>query len=479
MVRRLLRFIIIYAVIAIAASAVFIGVQNVFARTYEPDQSDVFKDGEEPAEIVSLSQGFLAVLGRYTEGANAGMLFCKIYNRKGTFISRHDFYIPDTLVEISGLIKVDDGFRIICLCKPWDSEQPGFGAVFSIDGHWKEDETVFFRAPEGLGTGSGFDKFVSADNTGEYFAGISGRSVTLFGSAGNVICSVSPDFFSVITDVACTENSFLITGTDAESSLGNNFRYGLCALYGIDGGNAIFKWQKTVMEEDGWCSAILEAEVSDNGYMLVGRMLNVGGNNWQSTNRIDSFRADNDPRRFHISTIPEKSSASSLFMLNMASDGNITGSALYYTDSNEFIPALMQYDCDSEYNPFILSVYSAETERSDRYSVNIMRLNRNLVLNDTYSIPVSGDTVFMCAQDVTGAGFYACVYMSGSGTYHILHFTSMDDAVNDMQTLLRLKPVRDYFFTLTKKAPVLIILAFALMLTVSGAARVKRKRTKK
>ena len=479
MVRRLLRFIIIYAVIAIAASAVFIGVQKVIARTYDPDPSDVFKDGEEPKDIISLSQGFLAVLGRYTEGANAGMLFCKIYNRKGTFISRHDFYIPDTLIEISGVVNTDDGFRIVCLCTPWDNTQPGFGAVFSIDGHWKEDGTIFFKAPDEHGTGNGFDAFVCADNSGELYAGIDARSVTLFGAAGNEICTVSPDYFSVITDVACSGNSLLLTGTDAESSLGNNFRYGLCALYGLDGGNTVLKWQKSFMDETGWCSAILEAETSDEGFTLIGRMLNVGGDSWQSIKRIDSFKADNDPRRFNISSAADKAAASSMFILNIDVGGNITGSALYYTDSNEFIPAVMQYDCSSAYNPFVLSLYSAETERSDRYTVNILRLNYKLALNDSYSLPVSGDTVFICSQDITGQGFYACIYMSGAKTYRILHFTSMDDAVNHMQTLLRLKPVRDYFFTLTKKAPVLIILAFALMLTVSGAARVKRKRARK
>ncbi len=108
-----------------------------------------------------------------------------------------------------------------------------------------------------------------------------------------------------------------------------------------------------------------------------------------------------------------------------------------------------------------------------------MRMNRELQLNDTFVFPVSGDTVFMFSQDITGAGLYICAYMEGSGTYRILHFTSMDDAVNHMQTLLRLKPVRDYYFTLTEKAPLLIALAFAVMLTVSGAGRVRRKRAKK
>jgi hypothetical protein len=479
MVRRLLRFIIIYAVIAIAASAVFIGVQNVMARTYDPEPSDVFKDGEEPLRIDSLSEGFLSVIGRYTQGANAGMLFCKIYNRNGTFIIRHDFYLSDTAIEVSEVVNVDDGFRIVCICKPWDNTQPGFGAVFSIDSHWKADETVFFKPAGEHAAAGGFDTFVCADGEGEYYAGISGRNVTLFGRAGNVICNVMPDYFSKVTDVACVNNSVLLAGTDAESSLGNNFRYGLTAMYGISGGEATFRWQKTVMDEAGWCSAILNVETRDEGYTLTGRMLNVGGDNWQSINRLDSFRADDSPRRFHITGVTDNSSSSSLFILNMAQDGTITDSALYYTDSNEYIPAVMQYDRKSENNPFILSVYLAENERADRYSVNIMRMSRKLTLNDTFSLPVSGDTVFICAQDITGVGIYACVYLSGSGTYRILHFTSTDDSVNHMQTLLRLKPVRDYFFTLNKKAPVLMVLGFVLMLNVSGAGRVRKRHSKK
>ncbi|MBO4325861.1 MAG: hypothetical protein J5950_01145 [Clostridia bacterium] len=478
MVRRLLRFIIVYAVIAIAVSAVFIGVQNVMARTYEPEASDVFKDGEKPSAIASLSGGCLAVLGRYTEGANAGMLFCKIYNRGGILIARHDFYLSDTMLEVTGLITAGSGLKIVCLCTPWDDTLPGFGAVFGINDQWKSDETVFFKPSALSQVEGGFDNFVSADDSGSRFAGISGRTVTLFGEAGNEIASVSPDFFSVITDVASSGSSFMLAGADTESSLGTHFRYGLCAMYGIEGSDSVLKWQKQFMNEENWCSAILEVETADNGFTLIGRMLNVGGNNWQSINRIETFRADNDPERFHIGNDSERENPTSLFILNISDDGSVSNSALYYTDSNEYIPALMQYDSGSEYNPFLLCVRSAEAEFASKYSVNIMRMSRELRLNDTYSFPVSGDTVFLCSQDITGAGFYACVYMSGSGTYRVIHFTSMDDAVNHMQTLLRLKPVRDFFFTLKKKAPVLIILAFVLMLTVSGAARVRRKRVK-
>ena len=476
MVRRLLRFIIIYAVIAVAASAVFIGVQKVMARTYSPEASDVFKDGEEPVRIESLNGGFLAVLGRYTQGANAGMLFCKIYNRNGTPVARHDFYLSDTVIEVTELIAAGEGLKIVCLCKPWDNSLPGYGAIFGIGEHWRADETVFFRPEQGS---AGFENFVCADNTGTYFAGISGRNVTMFGSAGNKLCTASPDFFSKITDVAAAGNQFLLVGTDAESSLGTHFRYGLCALYGIDGANSVFRWQKTVMEEEGWCSAVLHAETIDDGFTVRGRMLNVGGGTWQSLNRIDSFKADDDPGRFHIGRDAEKEGATSLFMLNVAVDGTISGSALYYTDANEYVPAMAQYDSGSAFNPFVLCVRSADAEHSREYSVNIMRMNRELQLNDTFVFPVSGDTVFMFSQDITGAGLYICAYMEGSGTYRILHFTSMDDAVNHMQTLLRLKPVRDYYFTLTEKAPLLIALAFAVMLTVSGAGRVRRKRAKK
>ena len=477
MVRRLIQFIIIYAVIAIAAAAVFIGVQNVMSATYSPDRSDSFKDGEEPISMVSLAGEQAAVIGRYTTGANAGMLFCKLYDRDGRNASRQDFYLSDTQIEICDLIVVGRQLKIVCLCTPWNAGADKYGAVFTVDPDDPAGETVFFRGDAYGATSVSFDNFVAADNDGSYFAGIAGRTVVLFNGGGGQLARVMTDTFSVVTDVASDGSQILLAGTDAESSLGNSFRYGLCALYDIVGSDAKLRWQKTVMDEENTCSAVLNAKIAEDGFILTGRTLAVEGSAWQSVNRIESFEKDDDPRRFHIGPDAEKANPTSLFLLKIERDGSIPHSAIYQADTNEYVPGILRYDPQSV-NSIVLSVYSAPAEYSKEYLVTLMRMTKTLQFTDADSFPVSGDTGLICTRDYAGAGLYMCVIAPGGETYRILYFTSMDDAVNHMETLKKLRPVRDFYFTLRQKTPVLIVLGFALMLSVSGAARARNRKKK-
>ncbi len=478
MVRRLLQFIIIYAVIAIAASAVFIGVQNVMSRTYSPEKSDVFKNGEEALHIISLSGGQAAVVGRYTTGANAGMLFCKIYDRDGKVLARREFYLSDTQLEISDLIAVGSELKIVCLCTPWNAGADKYGAVFTVGSSSGADSAVYYHGQTAESGTISFERFVAADRTGSCFAGISSGNALLFNADGAQIASVLTDDFSVITDAVSDGSSMLIAGTDAESSLGKTFRYGLCALYDIAGGNASLRWQRSVMNEANVCSAVLDAEPAENGFILTGRTMAVSGDAWQSTNRIDGFIKDSDPTRFHVGADSEKSGATSLFILKYSFDGALTGSAIYNTESNEHIPGIADFGPEDS-DRIVMSIYSADEEYAKEYTVTVMRMDSALAPGSTFSFPVNGDTGLLFAQDYSGAGIYLCVIAPGRSTYRILFFTSMDDAINHMETLKKLRPVRDFYFTLNAKAPTLAALGFALMISVSGAARVRRKKSRK
>lgn len=477
MLRRLLQFIVIYAVIAIAVSAVFLGVDKVCSGTYAPDAADVFKDGETPLELISLRDGHACVLGYYTEGANAGTMYYKIYDTDGKPVARQDFYVADTQVKLSGLLPTEDGFRIVCLCTPWDQTQNAYGAVFSVDGKWQLAETAFFRDGGNAEYSGSFDRFTAADNTGEYYAGIEDGNVTLFDKNGGIALRLPHDLMSRVEDVAVLGDTVLLAGVDTESILGNNFRYALCAAYSLGGS---LRWQKALMDNDGTCSALLRAETGDDGFLVTGRSVAVdNGGSWQNVSKIDDLIADNDPYRFHIGPDAESENASSLFIVKLSAAGDVTGSAVYTAEGNEYVPAVMQYDFLSEYSPLLLSTYHADKERAKNYGVTVLRADRSLNIAAAHTLTISGDTSFYLTQDITGSGFYFYLSRSGTGQYKLLHFTSMSDAVNHMETVRKLRRVSDYNAVLRQKVPALIVLGFTAMLCVSGAARYRGRQKKK
>ena len=476
MLRRLLQFIVIYAVIAIAVSAVFLGVDRVCSGTYKPDASDVFRDGETPLKLISLRNGCACVLGYYTEGANAGTMYYKVYDQNGTPVARQDFYVADTQVKLSSLLPTEDGFRIVCLCTPWDQTQNAYGAVFSVDGKWQLAETEFYRDGGNEEYRGNFDRFTAADNTGDYYAGIEGGNVTLFGKDGGIALRLPADLLSRVEDVAVFGDTVLLAGVDTESILGNNFRYALCAAYSLGGS---LRWQKSLMDNDGTCSALLRAETGDDGFLLTGRSVADSSEGWHSTSRIDGFIADDDPYRFHIGPDAAAENASTLFIVKLSASGDVTGSAVYTPEGNEYVPSVMQYDFLSESSPLVLSTYHAEKERAKNYGVTVLRADRSLNIAAAHTLTISGDTVFYLTQDITGSGFFFYLSRSGSGQYKLLHFTSMSDAVNHMETVKKLRRISDYNAVLRQKVPALIVLGFTAMLCVSGAARYRGRQKKK
>ena len=476
MLRRLLQFIIIYAVIAIAVSAVFLGVDKVCSGTYKPDAADVFKDGETPLRLISLRDGRACVLGYYTEGANAGTMYYKVYDPDGTPVARQDFYVSDTQVKLSALLPTEEGFRIVCLCTPWDQAQSAFGAVFSVDGKWQLAETSFFRDGGNEEYSGNFDRFTAADNAGEYYAGIEDGNVTLFDKDGGIVLRMPHDLLSRVEDVAVFGDTVLLAGVDTESILGNNFRYALCAAYSLGG---TFRWQKALMDNDGTCSALLSAETGDDGFLVTGRSVATDSGGWQSTSKIDELIADDDPYRFHIGPDAAGKDPSSLFMVKLSATGDVTNSAVYSPESNEYVPAVLQYDFFSDYSPLVLSTYHADKERAKNYGVTVLRTDRSLNIAAAHTLTISGDTVFYLTQDITGNGFYFYLSRSGTGQYKLLHFTSMSDAVNHMETVKKLRRVSDYNAVLREKVPALTVLGFTVMFCVSGAARYRGRQKKK
>jgi len=478
MVKRILIFIIVYALICVAAAAVFIGAERVCSRIYEPSESDVFRDGEEPLAVASLYGGKFAEVGRYTEGANAGSLFYKIYSQDGNVEFRQDFYVEGVQVDVVEVFPKTEGFGIVCLCTPRDGETPSYGCVFTVNGAWKLESTAFCKAENSgiqiSGFENGMDRFVRADAEGNYYAGMYRQHAALFDAAGSIVHVYAPETMAYVSDVSVLGDTVLLAGADSDSGLARYFRNSLCAAYSQSG---TLLWQRTLAESETECGCALISETCGESFIVIGRTAQLGeGNTWESVSRIDALTADNDPRRFHVGPDRDSDNASSLYALVLAADGTVTGSAVYSVQSNYYVPALLQFDRTSADSTLVFSSFFAEKLKADSYSISFIRMNPALDTTDSFVVPVRGDTVIYPVQDVDGTGFYIFVSVNGSGEYRLTHFTSVSDLESHMETTSRLRGVVDYYFTLKQKLPVIICLAFVLMFCVSGAARIRRRK---
>ncbi len=477
MLRRILKFIIFYAVVAIAVSATFIGVRKVWSDTYSPDASDSFVNGETPLAADTLEGRKLLLAGRYTEGADAGSIYYKIYDDSGKLLKRENLSAAEAEMKNVSVSGYDGGAFVSCLCSPWNRDYPSYGAVFRIDEEGGLSETVIYRAPDEY-AGSfakGFDRFVCADAAGNYFAGISGRNVLVMDRSGAAVSVFEPDYFSEVSDVVCSEGSVLLAGADAESSLGNSFRSALCALYSESGE---IKWQKTLIPPEEGYSAALRAEPCGTEFLLAGRIVPSDGG-WQNTGRIGLLREADDPYLFHIGPDAGSDASSSLFILKLDGSGGINASAVLSPGDNLCVPAVSGFDSDGRPSMLVLTSYYAEREQAGEYSVNLIRMGRQLDVYDTHTFYLNGDTLFRAVNDFSEGGIFAVAGTSASGSYRVTRFSSAGDAINRMDTVMKLNGIMKFHSVLTGKAPFLFAAGFALMLSVSSAARYKRKRKKK
>lgn len=478
MVKRILSFIIVYALICAALSAVFIAAERVCSRIYEPAGSDGFRDGEEPLAVTSLIGSRFVEVGRYTRGANAGSLFYKIYATDGELDFRQDFYIEGVKLDVTEVFPKKDGFGIVCRCTPRDGETPSFGCVFFADGDWKLGSTVFCRAENSgiqlSGFENGMDRFLRADAEGGYFAGIYRQHAVLFDAEGNIVAAYAPEAMSHVSDVSVLGDTVLLAGADSEDGQARFFKNSMCTAYDLGG---TFLWQRTLAESETDIGAALISEAYDEYFIVIGRTAETEAENgWENVSRIDELEADNDPRRFHIGSDAASDNASSLYGVVLTRNGAVASSAVYLTGNNQYVPALMQFDRTGTGGGLIFCAFYADRLHADNYNVSFAVHSPSLGTEYVFTVPVRGDTLIYPVRDIDGGGFFIFVSVNGSGEYRLTHFETEAEFKEHMEKISRLRGVVDYYFVLKQKLPVIICLAFVLMFCVSGAARIGRRK---
>lgn len=455
MIKKALIYILVFAAVAMTLSALFLKAADECEDLYtEVEIQDV-----EINRFVSLHQGRVAIIGRYTQGPKAGDIYYQIFHQtQGTMVGEADsFGLPGAALQLTEVIPTDDGLRFVCVARPRNTEEVSYGAVWEVSAEGRISEPALFKGSEADAV-YGFNRFVCADAQGRYYAGMYNQRVLIFDAQGQVVLRLTPEQTRNVTDVLYTQEGFLLSGCTSESGRQNTVHRAFCALYDEAGTNV---WRKYVMGEEGTLASALE--ILDNGelgWILYGRFTpDAESKEITASMQIEAF--DVCEQGMFFQTEEEDALRSRTFLVAISPDGQVTERVAY----NEISPALVREGLRVD-GGLLLTAYTAEQEAAERYVVKTVRVNNRLQETRRVDLPVWGDKTFYCAPWADGTeGLW--IYHAGQ----VQFYSTERDVLTYLTGLMKWRPVCNAALSVGEGAPLIVGLYIVATICSLGTVR--------
>lgn len=455
MVRKALIYILVFAAVSMILSAVFVKAADVCGELYEGVEiQDV-----EVSQFVPMHQGRVAIVGRYTQGANAGDIYYQIFHlERGKMVGEEgSFGLEGASLYLTEVIPSGAGLRFMCVARPRNTEETAYGVVWEVSSDGTVSAPVVFKG-EGADAVYGFDAFVCADDGGRYYAGLYNQRVLIFNNDGEVVLRVTPEQTREVTDVLYTDRGFLIAGCTSESGLHSTVHRAFCALYDEAG---TLTWRKYVMGEEGTLASVMQ--ILDNGAdgcVLYGRWTQDSEDEDITAGaQIEAFEAQEQGVFFQIEGVEDL--ASSTFLVALSVDGQVTERVAYSDNSPSLIREGLRVD-----GGLMLQAYTAEGEQDDRYVVKTIRVNSHLQETLRVDLPAWGDHMMYCAPWADGEeGLW--IYYAGQ----VRFYAGEREALTYFTRLIRWRPFCDRALSVRAGAPWILSLYIVMAICTLGTVR--------
>ncbi len=457
MYRKVLIYILVLAAVMMVSAAFFLEAYDICKPFYTQRIPGNPENGEKVLAFTPVSEDMVLVAGRYTKGALAGELYYRVYDGNGRVFREDHFGLEDASLDLTQTFARGGRLYFICTVNPRGDEESVYGAVYTTDLSGKQPTPVFYRG-ENTDRLYDFDKFISIDDTGTYYAGIYGQRVLIFDQSGTVVLRLNPELTRQIAAVRYTGSSFLVAGCTSESGRKETIHRAFCAAYNMEGTKL---WREYVMGEEGTLASVLHIVGNEaEGWTLYGRFAKNSKDASVSTAmQIEAFSIYGNGMEFQIEG--NSDFASNAFLVKISQDGQATEQIAY----SEIVPSLIPgslYGTDG----IMLQAYTAKHADADRYTVKLIRLNDRLRETLRVDIPVWGDMEFYCAPSgEAGRGLW--VYNNGA----VRHFRSEEATLRYYTDLRHWRPVCEAALSIEKGAPLLIGLYGIMSLCTLGTVR--------